>query len=148
MTRTKRLSVEEKRYREFDRQMLRASMVSLFAAAIQRRRENDRFTFQALADALGKHKSEISRWFSSEPPNWTLNTIADLASALDMDVEVRARERATGAVISPSGREQQAHFEEVPSAHKPKVTAGDGTHSFFTVLSDDYAETSSAGAGR
>jgi len=143
MTRTKRLSAEDRRYREFDRQMLRASVVSLFAAAIQRRRKSGKFTLQALADGLGKNKSEVSRWFSREP-NWTLNTIADLAGALGLDIELRARERSTGVVFSPSGMDQPTRFVDV-SEHGPDVTSGDGAPPPF-FKKTDYTETSSSAA--
>jgi transcriptional regulator with XRE-family HTH domain len=99
----KRQSPKEKLLKAYDREMLRSAFASLFWVIISYRKSRDGFTLKALADKVGVNKSEPSKWFRGSRPNWTLNTVADIASALGVDVEVRARDRETGAVFTPSG---------------------------------------------
>jgi transcriptional regulator with XRE-family HTH domain len=87
--------------RAYDRGMLRSAFVSLFWAIITERRKKG-FTFQALAKLLGTNKGEVSRWFNGDP-NWTINTIANLAIALDVDLQIQAIDRNTGMVFTPAG---------------------------------------------
>jgi len=89
--------------REYDRNLLRGALTSLFWGVIMARKKRGRYTMQDVADAIGKDKSAISRWFSTAP-NWRLDTVADIASALDLDLEFQARERSTGAVFTTSGQ--------------------------------------------
>jgi transcriptional regulator with XRE-family HTH domain len=98
----KRSKSDPKFVRGYDRTMLRAEFVSLFWSVIADRRKRSSFTFQALAKSLGKNKGEVSRWFSGRP-NWTINTIANLANALDLEIRVEAVERSTGRVFTPQG---------------------------------------------
>ena len=92
------------RMREYDREMLRSTFVSIFWAAISERRKRAKFTLQSLADKLGVDKSVVSRWFSGDRPNWETDTIADIAGALDLDLEITARERSHPAVtLTASG---------------------------------------------
>jgi transcriptional regulator with XRE-family HTH domain len=69
--------------------------------AFDARRKSEGFRFQDLADATGTNKGQVSRWFSGLP-NWTLNTISDIAEALDLEIEVRARHRVKGHVYLPN----------------------------------------------
>jgi hypothetical protein len=94
---------EKQRLIEYDRDMLRSTFVSIFWAAITERRKHGKFTLQSLADILGIGKWAVSRWFSGDPPNWTIDTISDVAGALNLDLKVEAIDRATGMVIRPSG---------------------------------------------
>ena len=82
--------------------MLRSAFVSLFWVVFCARKRRTGYTLQALADAAGKDKSEISRGLGGQP-NWTLNTVADIAHALDLDIRIEARERQTGTVFTPAG---------------------------------------------
>src|ERR1700757_501534 len=82
----------------YDRGMLRSAFVSLFWSIISHRKQQGSFALKTLSDKIGVHKSAPTRWFSGERPNWTVNTIADIANALDVDLEIRARDRVTGAV--------------------------------------------------
>jgi transcriptional regulator with XRE-family HTH domain len=101
---TKQTNPRLDRLWQFDRGMLRSAFVSLFWSVIQERRRRVGFALQSLADALGINKSAVSRWFSGPTqPNWTIDTIADLAHALDLDLEVRATDRQTGQVFTSSG---------------------------------------------
>lgn len=88
---------------EYDRDMLRSTFVSVFWAAICERRKGGKLTFQSIADRIGTGKSAVSRWFSGDAPNWTLDTIADLAGAIDLEIHVTATDRRTGAVITAGG---------------------------------------------
>ena len=91
------------RLRDFDREMLRTQFASLLWAAIQERKRIGRFTLQELATRIGVGKSQVSKWFSGKSHNWQLDTIADMAHALDLDFEIRARERTTGTIFTASG---------------------------------------------
>ena len=87
---------------DYDRGMLRAAIASLFWAVIADRRKQG-YKLKDLADALGCDKSQVSRWFSNDPPNWQIDTIADISSALDLDLRIEAIERKTGRRFSASG---------------------------------------------
>src|SRR5215471_9469923 len=100
---TKTTKSKERRLREYDRAMLRSAFVSLFWAAISERKQRSKYTLQMLADKLGKHKSGVSRWFSKDPPNWSVDTISDIANALDLEIDLRATDRITGRVFTSSG---------------------------------------------
>ena len=45
----------------------------------------------------------MSRWFTRDAPNWTLNSVSDLANALDLDIRIEATDRKTGTVFTPAG---------------------------------------------
>jgi transcriptional regulator with XRE-family HTH domain len=87
----------------YDRAILRTAFVSLFWAIVTERRKHDpSFTLQGLAKRMGANKAELSRWFKSEP-NWTLNTIANLANGLGVDLQIQAIDQRTGVVFTPAG---------------------------------------------
>jgi hypothetical protein len=89
--------------RAYERGLLRSAFVSLFWSVITERRKRDpSFTLQGLAKKLSANKAEVSRWFRGDP-NWTINTIANLATALDLELHIEARERTTGIVFAPTG---------------------------------------------
>jgi transcriptional regulator with XRE-family HTH domain len=88
--------------RAYDRGMLRSAFVSLFWGIIIERKKRLGFTLQALAKLLKTNKAEVSRWFNGDP-NWTINTIANLANALDVDLQIQAIDRTTGMVFTPAG---------------------------------------------
>jgi DNA-binding phage protein len=88
--------------RDYDRGLLKSGLTSLFWAVVQDRKRHGRYTMTDVARAVGKDKSAVSRWFSSTP-NWRLETVADIASALDLDLEFQARDRTTGRIYTASG---------------------------------------------
>src|ERR1700730_17065821 len=101
---TKQTNPRLDRLWQFDRGMLRSAFVSLFWSVIEYRRKRGGFVLQTLAAGLGINKSAVSRWFRGPiQPNWTIDTIADLAHALDLDLEVRATDRRTGVVFASYG---------------------------------------------
>lgn len=110
--------------RELARGMLKSAFASLFWAAITEKRTRGlRYPMQRLADGLGIHKSTVSRWFTSEGQNWELESVADIANELDLDLRIEAIERSTGTVITPSG----VRARIVPqSPADPPTTADNG----------------------
>jgi transcriptional regulator with XRE-family HTH domain len=88
--------------RAYARGTLRSAFVSLFWAVITERRKKGPFTLQELAKRLGANKGEVSRWFKNDP-NWTVNTIASIATALNLDLTITARDRSTGQLFTPAG---------------------------------------------
>lgn len=85
----------------YDRAMLRSAFVSLFWGVISERKKEGGFTFQAFAKKIGSTKHEVSRWFNGDP-NWTLNTVASIANALDLELNIEAVDRSK-RVFKPSG---------------------------------------------
>lgn len=101
------LSHEEQR--DYDRHMFRSTLVTLCWNVItEKKRAPGGFKLQTLANALGVHKSTVSRWFSSSLPNWEADTLADIANALNVDIEVNAIDRASGRRFSSPYRSQKA----------------------------------------
>ena len=93
----------EKYDKAYYRAALRSLFVSLFWVIVNARKKRPGgLTLQALAKAIGSTKHEVSRWFNGDP-NWTLNTVANLAHALDVELIIQARERTTGIVYTPAG---------------------------------------------
>jgi hypothetical protein len=99
---------------DYRRGMMRSAFVSLFWNVISYKKENGGFSLKWLADKLGIHKSLPTRWFSADRPNWTANTIADIAGALDIDIEIRARDRSTGILFAPHGIVQTSVMSAQP----------------------------------
>jgi hypothetical protein len=109
---------KEQRLLEYDRAMLRSAFVSLFWAAISDRKRRGKYTLQMLADKLGRNKSGVSRWFSKDPPNWSIDTISDVASALGLDMELRATDRAAGTVFTSSGMAAPVQVSTTPTPQR------------------------------
>jgi transcriptional regulator with XRE-family HTH domain len=102
--------------RQYERATLRSAFVSLFWAVFSHRKKRDGLTLQALAKEIPANKAEVSRWFKGDP-NWTINTIASLANALNVDVRVQAIDRKTGEVWTPAGL--QSPVQTVTRQHIP-----------------------------
>ena len=103
--------------RSYDRSMLRSAFLSLFWGIItERRKRKPSFTLQGLAKVLGTNKAEVSRWFNGDP-NWTINTIAAVANALNVELSIQAVDRETGAIFTPAG------LLQAPSAAQPQRQA-------------------------
>jgi transcriptional regulator with XRE-family HTH domain len=82
------------------RAMVRSAFLSMFWAVISERKKSG-LTLISLAKAIGSSKHEVSRWFNGDP-NWTLNTIAAIAHALKLTLQVRAIDEQ-GNVYGASG---------------------------------------------
>ncbi|WP_032936115.1 helix-turn-helix transcriptional regulator [Mesorhizobium sp. WSM3626] len=106
---------------EFERGILRSAFVSTFWAVIQARKVETGFTLTQLADRLGINKSAISRWFSGTKPNWEISTIADIANALDVDVEVTVVDRHSNRRFGPAGEIRNP--TRAPSTNRICVTS-------------------------
>lgn len=89
--------------RELNRAAVRSAVASVFAAVITERKRAGGFTFVQLANRLGVGKAVVSRWFSRDT-NWEINTIADIADALDIDLNITATDRNNGTTFAPSGK--------------------------------------------
>jgi transcriptional regulator with XRE-family HTH domain len=93
------------RLRVYDRGMLRSAFVSLFWGVISSKKGRGDFTLSKLAQVLGIDKSAFSRWFGGRTrPNWQIDTIADIAHVLDLEIEIIARDRTTGISYTPAGQ--------------------------------------------
>jgi transcriptional regulator with XRE-family HTH domain len=86
----------------FERGLLRSAFRSLFWAVITERKKKSDFKLVDLARAVAASKHEVSRWFNGDP-NWTINTIANIANALNVDVRIEAVDRTSGQVFTPAG---------------------------------------------
>ena len=105
----------------YDREMLRSAFVSLFWLVIFRKKEHGGFALKTLADKIGVHKSAPSRWFSGGHPNWTVNTISDIANALDVDLEIRAHDRKTGETYAPYGLIEPTRTSALPARDRTTI---------------------------
>ncbi|WP_439399189.1 helix-turn-helix domain-containing protein [Bradyrhizobium sp. PMVTL-01] len=110
----------------FDRAMLRSTVVSLFWGILSERKKSDGLTLQAFAKKVGTSKHEVSRWFGKGDPNWTLNTIASIANALEVELRIEAVD-SSGRIFKASGisSEPPAKTEAItvpPSVRITKVT--------------------------
>ena len=115
--------------RDYHRNMHRSQLVSLFWSIIVDRKKLG-FKLQDLANKLHVDKGQVSRWFSGLP-NWEANTVSDVAGALDVDIQVMARDRKTGKIYSASGAPVSASTGATPPpawSKSPDITASkDGT---------------------
>jgi transcriptional regulator with XRE-family HTH domain len=82
------------------RAMLRSAFLSIFWAVISERKKKG-LTLVSLAKAIGSSKHEVSRWFNGDP-NWTINTIATIAHALKLRLQIQAIDEY-GNVYGSSG---------------------------------------------
>ncbi|MDA9493324.1 hypothetical protein XI08_30530 [Bradyrhizobium sp. CCBAU 11361] len=110
----------------FDRAMLRSTVVSLFWGILSERKRSGDLTLQAFAKKVGTSKHEVSRWFGKGDPNWTLNTIASIANALDVELRIEAIDNS-GRIFKASGisSEPTAKTEAIsvpPAVRITKVT--------------------------
>lgn len=103
------MKIKPESLRDYDRAVLKSGVSSLFWAVLRDRKKNRGFTLADLARATARDKAAVSRWFAT-PQNWRLDTVADIADALDVDVEVRAVERGTGRVFTASGPLTQSAY--------------------------------------
>lgn len=94
--------------KEYQREMLKSAFASLFWSVISKKKQ-DGGSLKGLADKLSINKSAVSRWFSGKSPNWELNTIADIADALELDIRIAAVDRATGQMFTCSGEVVKIH---------------------------------------
>ena len=124
-----------KHLRDYDRSMLRSQFASLFWSVITERRKRG-FKLRMLADALGKDKSVVSRWFSGEP-NWTLNTISDIAGALDLELHIEAKDRKSGQVFSAHGVVSEGQFAQIRTGTVPNIIGAISDNAMLETITDN-----------
>jgi transcriptional regulator with XRE-family HTH domain len=107
--------------KSYGRATLRSAFHSLFWAVLKEKRKNGSFTFKELAKQLGTNKAEVSRWFNGDP-NWTINTIANLAQTLDVQIKIQAIDHTTGVIFSPAGPVVQIPKQAQSSIRKSMYT--------------------------
>jgi hypothetical protein len=122
---TRTLKSRDKLLIAYDREMLRSAFVSLFWSIISRKNQYGGFSLKILADKIGVHKSAPSRWFSGGHPNWTINTISDIANALDLDIEIRGHDRKTGETYAPYGLVEPTRTSTIHLSKKFMESASD-----------------------
>jgi DNA-binding Xre family transcriptional regulator len=61
--------------------------------AMERAREERKLSKREVAERMGRHPSAVSRLLTGEGPNPTLETIAELADALDLVVSIQVKRR-------------------------------------------------------
>lgn len=110
---------------EYDREILRSAFSSMFWAVISDKKKSG-LSLTSLAASLGVHKSAVSRWFSGTSPNWEINTISDIANALDVEIKITAIDRQTGAVFTSSGAaasQASASIQRIETSGRPGTIA-------------------------
>jgi DNA-binding Xre family transcriptional regulator len=123
----KRSNSKEALLAEYERGMLRSAFVSLFWSIIAYRKAHGRFALKMLADRIGIHKSASTRWFSGERPNWTVNTIADIANALEVEIEITATDRKTGVRFASYGIIEAARMSSVRTGDESSTVTTDNS---------------------
>lgn len=94
---------DEKFLREFRHVMLRTLVQSVFVSIFNDKKKKDGLSQSKLAEKMGVNRSVISRSLA-DPPNWTIDKISDMAEAMNVDLEVIARDRDTGICHTARGR--------------------------------------------
>lgn len=91
--------------KEYDREMLRAGVFSVFWSVIRdRKTQNQKFRFSELAAALGVGKSVVSKWFTDpDRQNCELNTVSDIAHELGIELQIEAVDKKNGKRYGPHG---------------------------------------------
>jgi ribosome-binding protein aMBF1 (putative translation factor) len=93
--------------------------------ALQEENQARGLTRKMIADLLGKNKSVITRKFAGSS-NMTLETLADLAYALDRPVKVSLPSRHSPASSNYSHSPAAAQGTPAPAARPPVNVAVDG----------------------
>ena len=135
--------------RAFDRQMLRAKFQSLFWNVVSARKKESKYTLQQLADTLGVNKSAVSRGFS-EPQNWTIDKLSDMADALGVELVIEARDKAEDVVYTPVGVVIAAvtvnKSSAIQMAHQSNIVVTRSGKSGYICRSDSVPQFYSAAA--
>ena len=86
MSKTSTRTSKQRFERAFERGVLRAAFRGLFWIIIsERKKRAEGYKLTELAKGLSASKHEVSRWFNGDP-NWTINTIAGIADALNVEI--------------------------------------------------------------
>ncbi len=77
----------------FERKLAKISAIAELLGAIEAARARKQVPKAEVARRIERRPEAISRLLSGRDQNPTLDTIADLADALDLEIEVRVKER-------------------------------------------------------
>ena len=77
----------------FERELAKANAIATLLRSIEQARERRRLSKAEVARRVGSERSAISRLLAGTNANPTFNTLANLADALDLEIELRVRER-------------------------------------------------------
>lgn len=116
----------------FERGVLRAAFRSLFWAVInEKKKQPGGYKLVDLANMMSVSKHEVSRWFNGDP-NWTVNSLANIATALNVEIQVQAVDKATGRIITPAGVKYAPRTITAESSHRIVLGALPRTGTNFT----------------
>ena len=108
---------------------LAVRIASRAAAQFEQLREEQRLTYEALAQRAGTSKAQVIRLLSGTYDGMTTKSMAKLAAALGCEIEVRVRpaDRASGRSQASSGVPARA-IAEARSAYaaRPTITGSEG----------------------
>jgi DNA-binding Xre family transcriptional regulator len=77
----------------FERKLANLQSFVELIKALDRARETHKLSKKDVADRMGRHPSAVSRLLSGDGPNPTLETIAELAEALDVQISIHVKPR-------------------------------------------------------
>lgn len=77
----------------FEREYAKAAAIATLLQQLEAARDRQHLSKREIARRMDRQESAVSRLFKGEGANPTLSTIADLAYALNLEIEVRIRER-------------------------------------------------------
>ena len=77
----------------FEREYAKAAAIGALLQELEAARDRQQLSKREVARRMDRKESAVSRLLNGEGANPTLSTIADLAYALNLEVEVRIRER-------------------------------------------------------
>lgn len=111
-------------YRSFEIENLKADFFGMFLVAIQARKNEQGLTQDELAHRLGKEKTGTSKLLSG-PRNWQISTIAEMALALDVEIELALVDKTnparkftpTGEICAPAPAELKLVYSQITFAN-------------------------------
>jgi DNA-binding phage protein len=77
----------------FERELSKANAIATLMRTLDEARKRNDISKAEVARRVGSERSSISRLLSGREANPTLNTLADVADALDVEIEVRLKPR-------------------------------------------------------
>ncbi len=81
----------------FEKEYAKAAAIGALLRELEAARDRQRLSKREVARRMDRRESAVSRLLKGEGANPTLSTIADLAYALNLEVEVRIKERPRGS---------------------------------------------------
>lgn len=78
----------------FEREYAKAAAIGTLLQELEAARDRQQLSKRELARRMDRKESAVSRLLNGQGANPTLSTIADLVYALDLEIEVRIKERS------------------------------------------------------